>query len=156
MRKPVTVINGDQLYKILLDSLYTQRDSLEMWGGQGTVFFRMQLNKTHFENVQSSEKVPPVLVRIVSNVLRSQEVQVNTKHTGRYYYVLPVRYYFGGGKPGNAGTLISTIPKVDISNLTDKPVNWFNQFFGLEAAEGELKGVPCIFLPWLTVTGKVP
>ena len=154
-KAPVVITNGGQLYHTLLDSLYQQQDSLALWNRDGIVFFRMQLHNNHFENIRSSENVPPVLVRIVSKLIINQNVDVNTKVAKNYYFVLPVRYYFANNKPGSLRPLLDATPKIDIAKLTDSPMNWFNQFFDMDTAEGEIKGSPCILLPWLYIRGKV-
>ena len=155
VRDPIIINNGQQLYNLLLDSLYVQQDSIALWNRDGVVFFRMQFINNHFENIRSSEDGSPTLQRIVSKVVSGQEVRVNVKSAERYYFVLPVRYYFADVKPGSAIMLVNMAPKIDINNTTDKPVNWFNKFFDMDTAESEVKGSPCIMLPWLSVKGKV-
>src|ERR1043166_1236277 len=85
-KTPVVITNGDQLYNVLLDSLYIQHDSLALWNRDGVVFFRMQFSNNHFENIRSSENSPPVLVRIVSKIIAAQEVHMNTKAARNYYF----------------------------------------------------------------------
>jgi hypothetical protein len=153
-RTPVVVSNGDHFYRILLDSIYLQQDSLAKWNKDGVVFFRMDYRNNHFVNVRNSENTPPLLVRIVKNVSTNEEVQVNKKTAGKYYFVLPIRYDFAGNKSGSLHPMLDATPKVDISKITDKPINWFNLFFDMDTSTAETRGHPCILLPWLFLKGK--
>lgn len=152
---PVVITNGDKLYAVLLDSIYKQQDSLALLNNDGVAFFRMEFNKNHFENIHYAENPPQVLVRVISDLLARQEVQLSTKSAKNYYFVLPVRYYFANGKSNSFRPVLEATPSIDISKLNGKPINWFNQFFDISTTEYGLKGMPTILLPWLTVKGRV-
>ncbi|MFT3934010.1 MAG: hypothetical protein QM726_10375 [Chitinophagaceae bacterium] len=154
-KTPVVITNGSQVYQTLLDSLYKQQDSLALCGRDGVVFFRMQLHNHHFENIRSSENAPPLLVKIISKIIINQDVRINTKIAKGDYFVLPVKYYFANNKPATFSSLLDATPKIDITQLSNKPINLFDKFFDMNTAEGEIMGAPCILLPWLSIQGKV-
>jgi hypothetical protein len=127
-KTPVVVSNGDHFYRILLDSIYMQQDYLAQWNKGGVVFFRMDYRNNHFVNVRNSENSPPLLVRIVRNVSTNEVVQVNKKNAGKYFFVLPIRFDFTDNDDGSLHPLLDATPKIDISKITDKPINWFDLF----------------------------
>lgn len=154
-KSPVQIINGDKLYAVLLNAFYAQQDSLAMLNSDGVAFFRMEYKNNHFQNIRSAENAPPMLLRIVSKALVEQEVQLNTKSASNYYFVLPVRYYFANSSTKSLQPLLEATPKIDIDKLMGRPINWFDLFFDIETANKEVKGMPCILLPWLSIKGRV-
>src|SRR3954471_6663219 len=67
------IINGNDIYNAVYETINQHRDSLEKSVYQGILFFRMEIKNNVFTNIRCSESEPTLLIDLVSRALKSQQ-----------------------------------------------------------------------------------
>ena len=150
---PFKIINGNEIYNAVYDSINHHRDSLEKSVDQGILFFRMELKNNAFINIRCAESEPTLLINLVSSALRSQQVKIENVSFNNADFLLPVIYNFQISNP-TASELLNKVPKIDISSLGVPKATGFKEIFTIDDSSA-LYGVQCVFLPWITLSGRI-
>jgi hypothetical protein len=146
------IINGKEIYNAIYDSINHHLDSLEKSVPGGILFFRMELKSNGFTNIRCSESEPTFLIDLISGALRPQQVKIENVSFDNYDFLLPVIYNFQMSIP-TASELLNKVAKIDLSTLGVPKVTGFKKLFMVDDSSA-LYGVECVFLPWITLSGR--
>ena len=150
----VKIINGQEIFNALYASADRNNDSLEKWVGSGFLLFKMKLDGDHFTNIQCSQKKHPLLlINLVTEVLKAQQVKTSDTIANGYNFVLHLTYDFN--KPNvSLEESLRKIPEIDWNDLLREKPSSFNQLFGIEDTSRAVYGAKCFFLPPITLARK--
>jgi hypothetical protein len=150
----VKINDWHKIHNAILSSINEHEDSLR-FSGIGTVFFRMKLRNGHFTDIKCSAKEPSLLISLVTDALKTQEIKMENFHSPNSDFILPVNFIFHLiSEANNVEQLLKLVPKIDVKELLSKPtVDPFKQLFDISDNSSSVYGVQCIFLPWITLRG---
>jgi hypothetical protein len=149
------IIDWNKITNAIFSSINEHQDSLR-FSGIGTVFFRMKLRNGHFTDIKCSAEEPSLLISLVTDALKTQEIKVENFHSPNSDFILPVNFIFQLiSEADNVEQLLKLVPKIDVKELISKPtVDPFKQLFDIsDISPSSVYGVQCIFLPWITLRG---
>lgn len=166
-------------YKRVYDKAYRYADTLSALESKGTLIFHFSLDSNdratklkafdetncyrlaldsnnRIADLEVHNEKLPILVEMIAAILLGEKFSTVDSFPIGTRFVLPVYYDYQRRKTEKIGHILERMPKLDLDKWQPKQRrDDFKAFFDLPDDDRGLFGIRCIFMPWVTLRGKI-